>query len=55
MWVGLTNTVHSILSFVTYVTGYCGLMASEIFKPRQRAQPAQQQVQMMLSNFLVSC
>ena len=56
MWVGLTNIVPlSILQFVTYCTGLCGVMAAEIFKPRQQALPAQQQAQMMLSNFLVSC
>jgi len=56
MWVGLTNAAPlSIVQFVTYSTGFYGLMASEIFKPRQRAQPAQQQAQMMLGNFLVSC
>ncbi|KAL0053580.1 hypothetical protein WJX82_007874 [Trebouxia sp. C0006] len=53
MWVGLTNIVPlSILQFVTYCTGLCGVMAAEIFKPRQQALPAQQQAQMMLSNFL---
>ena len=56
MWVGITNFVSfSILSLVIYLTGSFGIMASDFFKPRQLAQPTQQQAQMMIDSFLVSC
>ena len=60
MWVGITHFVpSSILSFVTFMTGFYGLAASEFhirfWNPQQQAQSTQQQAQMMIDNLLASC
>jgi len=56
VWMAITHFVPS-LSFLTFMTGTFGLVASEfhIWKPWQQAQSTQQQAQMMTSSFLASC